>query len=221
MSKVAAAVATNLFEQAAAKAGTDTAPKAKGKQKHQIDIDGLREYAALKNAQKQIEAAIETLKEDVNGAALDYFLNSQRSDSINGIEGDTTASLQLRKRTTRSILSDQEALVLNELNIDIQQDADARFYINNDYSEDQELLGKVSKALDGIVPADFLKATAAKFVVGPKAVGQALDLEDEAQRATVVGMVTTQAARCKFGGSNEEALDILRDVLYPTVKGVK
>ena len=213
--------ATNLFEQAAAKVGTEAPAKGKGKQKHQIDIDGLRQYAALKNAQKQIEAALETLKADVNDVAMDYFLNSQRSDRINGIEGDTTASLQLRKRTTRSILSDQEALVLNELNIDIQQDADARFYINNDYSEDQELLGKVSAALDGIVPADFLKATQAKYVVGPKAVGQALDIEDEAQRATIVEMVTTQAARCKFGGSNEEALDILRDVLYPTVKGVK
>ncbi len=214
-----AAVASNLFEQAAAKVGTEAPAKGKGKAKHQINIDGLREYAALKNAQKQIEAALETLKEDVNGAALDYFLNSQRSDSINGIEGDTTASLQLRKRSTRSVLSDQEALVLNELNVDILHDADARFYINNDYSEDAELLGKVSAALDGIVPADFLKATQAKYVVGPKAVGQALDIEDEDTRATVVDMVTTQAARCKFGGSNEEALNILRDVLYPKLKG--
>ncbi len=212
---------SNLFEAAAAKVGTVDAPKGKGKSKPEIDVEGLRHYAALKNAQKQIDAALETLKEDVNGAAIDYFLNAQRKDSIQGVDGDTTASLQLRKRTSRSILSDQEYLVLNDLGIDTDQATDARFYIDNKYAEDTELLGKVSAALEGIVPTDFLGATAPKYVVSGNAVDQALKIEDESMRETIVDMVTTQAARCKFGGSNEEALNILRDVLFPKQTSTK
>jgi len=212
---------SNLFEAAAEKVGTVDAPRGKGKAKPEINVEGLRHYAALKNAQKQIDAALETLKEDVNGAALDYFLHAGRKDSIQGIEGDTTASLQLRKRTTRSVLSDQEYSVLSDLGIDTDLATDARFYIDNKYAEDTELLGKVSAALEGIVPADFLGATSPKYVVSGNAVDQALKIEDESMRETVVEMVTTQAARCKFGGSNEEALNILREVLFPKPKSTK
>lgn len=212
---------SNLFEAAAEKVGTVDAPKGKGKSKPEIDVEGLRQYAALKNAQKQIEAALETLKEDVNGEAMEYFLNAGRKDSIQGVDGDTTASLQLRKRTSRSILSDQEYSVLSDLGIDTDLATDARFYINNAYAEDTKLLGKVSAALEGIVPADFLGATAPKYVVSGNAVDQALKIEDETTRETVVDMVTTQAARCKFGGSNEEALNILREVLFPKPKSTK
>lgn len=213
---------SNLFEAAAEKVGSETtAKRGSGKTKPEIDVNGLRHYAALKNAQKQIEAALETLKADVNGAAIDYFLNAQRKDSIQGVEGDTTASLQLRKRTSRSVLSDQEYSVLSDLGIDTDLAADARFYINNDYAEDSDLLGKVSAALEGVVPADFLKATSPKYVVSGNAVDQALQIEDETMRETVVEMVTTQAARCKFGGSNEEALNILREVLFPKPTSTK
>ncbi len=212
---------SNLFEAAAAKVGTVDAPKGKGKTKAEIDVEGLRHYAALKNAQKQIDAALETLKEDVNGAAIDYFLAAQRKDSIQGVDGDTTASLQLRKRTSRSVLSDHEYSVLNDLGIDTDVAADARFYIDNKYAEDTELLGKVSAALEGIVPADFLGATQPKYVVSGNAVDQALQIDDETMRETIVDMVTTQAARCKFGGSNEEALNILREVLFPKPKSTK
>ena len=204
-------MAANLFEKA--KAAQPTKPKAKGKAKPEINVEDLRMYAALNAAQKTIATLVDSLKESVNDQALEAFLASQKKDSINGVDGDTNASLQLRKRTSRSVLSDHEQTVLAELGIDISKSADSRFYISNKYAEDTELLGKVSDALDGIVPDDFLGHTGDKYVVGDKAVIQALEIDDANTRRDVLKMVATQAARTKFGGSHDEMLEILDEVL--------
>ena len=138
----------NLFE--AAKKTEIAAPKSKGKSKPQIAVEDLRMYAALKAAQKTIETLVDPLKESVNDVALEAFLTAGTKDSIQGVDGDTTASLQLRKRTSRSALSEQEVLVLKAADVAYEKSADSKFYINNAYSEDNELLGKVSDALEGI-----------------------------------------------------------------------
>lgn len=206
----------NMFEAAKAKQPTKKAP---GKNaKPQFDVESLREYAALKNAQKQIDAALETLKEEVNDQALEIFLNKQNKDSFQGVEGDTTASLQLRKRTSRSSLSEAEQELLDAHGVDTKKTEDSRFYIDRRYSDNAELLGEVATALEGIVPDDFFGHTGDKYVVGDDALSQALSIADENTRRDVIKVVGTQAARCNFGGSNEEALDILRDVIFPKPK---
>jgi len=202
---------SNMFEKA--KTTTAAKPKASGKAKPQVSVEDLHMYAALKAASKAIETMTDTLKESVNEAALDAFIASQKTESIQGIDGDTTASLQLRKRTSRSALSDQEKVVLDELGIDSEKSADSKFYINGAYSEDQELLGKVAAALDGIVPDDFIGHTGEKFVTTSDSLGQAMKIEDEATRRDVIKIVATQAARTKFGGSHQDMLAILDGVL--------
>lgn len=202
----------NMFEKAKATQPAKTSGKGKAA-KPQFDIDSLREYAALKNAQKQIDAALETLKEEVNDQALEIFLNSQDPKSFQGVDGDTSASLQLRRRTSRSTLSDAERELLDAHDIDVVKTEDSRFYIDRRYSDDAELLGKVSAALEGIVPEDFFGHTGDKYVVGTDALSQALKVADEDTRRSVVKVVGTQAARTNFGGSNEEALAIISKLL--------
>lgn len=58
----------NMFEKA--KATEVTKPKAKGKSKPQIDVEGLREYAALKYALNMIDTVVKELKGAVDGTAL-------------------------------------------------------------------------------------------------------------------------------------------------------
>ena len=209
----------NMFDAAKAKQPERTTKSSKGA-KPQFDITDLHTYAALKNAEKQIAAALETLKEDINDEALDIFLNKQTKDSFQGVDGDTSASLQLRKRTSRSTLSEAELELLDAHEIETVKTEDSRFYIDRRYSDDQELLGKVSEALEGIVPEDFFGHTGDKYIVGGNALEQALKIADEDTRRDVTKVVSTQAARCNFGGSNEEALDILRDVIFPKPKSV-
>ncbi|KKL90089.1 hypothetical protein LCGC14_1908180 [marine sediment metagenome] len=201
----------NMFE--AAKKTEIATPKAKGKAKPQIVVEDLRQYAALKAAMKTIETMVETLKESVNDVALDAFLIARRSDSIQGTDGDTTASLQLRKRTSRSVLGEQEVKVLDHLKIAFEKSSDSKFYINSKYSEDSELLGKVSDALEGIVPDDFLGHTGEKFVTTSTSIADAMSIEDIDTRRDVLKIVSTQAARTKFGGTHDEMLKILDKVL--------
>lgn len=205
-------MAANMFDKAKA---TETAkPKVKGKAKPQINVEDLHMYAALKAAEKAIGTMVETLKEDVNETALAAFVEAGNATSIQGVDGDTTASLQLRKRTSRSVLSDQEKLVLDELNISVEKSADSRFYINNEYAEDQELLGKVAAALDGIVPEDFIGHTGEKFVVTSASVGEAFkNCDGPDQLRDILKIVATQAARTKFGGSHDDMVAILDGVL--------
>lgn len=207
----------NMFDKAKATTPTKTVGKGKSA-KPQFDIESLREYAALKNAAKQIDAALETLKEEVNDQALEIFLNSQDKASFQGIEGDTTASLQMRRRSSRSILSEAEAALLGTHEIDVVKTEDSRFYISRDYSDNPELLGKVSAALDGIVPDDFFGHTGDKYIAGPECLTQALKIADEDERRNVVKVVGTQATRANFGGSNEEALAVLQNVIFPKPK---
>lgn len=208
---------SNMFTAAKEKTPTKTVGKGKAT-KPQFDIDSLREYAALKNAAKQIDTVLETLKEEVNDQALDIFLNSQNKASFQGVDGDTTASLQLRKASSRSTLSEasQELLAAND--VDTVKTEDSRFYIDRKYSDNAELLEKVAAALEGVVPEDFFGHTGDKYIVGPNALEQALKIEDEDARRSVTKVVGTQATRANFGGSNEEALNILRDVLFPKPK---
>jgi hypothetical protein len=95
---------------------------------------------------------------------------------------------------------------------------DSRFYISRDYSDNPELLEKVSAALDGIVPDDFFGHTGDKYIAGPECLNQALKIADEDARRNVVKVVGTQATRANFGGSNEEALNVLREVIFPKPK---
>lgn len=201
----------NLF--AKAKATEVSTPKSKGKVKPQIAVEDLRMYAALKAAQKTIESLVDTLAQSVNEEALDAFVESGRADSIEGIDGDTTASLQMRKRSSRSVLSDQEAIVLDSLGISRELSANSKFYINGKYSEDTELLEKVSNALDGIVPDDFLGHTGDKYVTSASSIVEAMKLADKDVRRDVLKIVGVQATRTKFGGSHDEMLAILDKVL--------
>ena len=116
-------MAANMFEKA--KTTEIAKPKSKGKAKPQIAVEDLRMYAALKAAQKTIETMVDTLKESVNEVGMEAFLNAGRSDSIQGVDGDTTASLQLRKRTSRSALSDQEVKVLEDVGVAYAKSADS------------------------------------------------------------------------------------------------
>ena len=206
-------MAPNMFQKAAA--NVDAKPAKKGKKaKPSFDIADLHMYAALKAASKSIETVLATLKEDIDTEALDQFVENRNGTSFEGVDGATTGSMQLRKRSSRSVLSDQEKLVLDDLGISTEKSAEARFYINNKYADDHKLLTKVSKALEGIVPDDFLGATSEKHIVGNAALNEAFaKCKNDDQLRDVLKIVATQACRVTFGGSHEEMVAILDTVL--------
>ena len=208
---------TNLFEKA--KETEVVKPKAKGKAKLRKDIAELDMYAAIQAATKALETMAETLKASINEEAMAIFVEKGTAESFQGVDGDTTASIQLRKRSAKSVLSEQERLVLDELGIATEKSNDSRFYINTKYSEDTDLLGKVSEALSGIVPDDFLGHTGDKYVTTSDSIRQAFEKGGDENILKIVGV---QAARTKFGGTHAEMVAILDTILKsPVLKSVK
>jgi len=76
-------------------------------------------------------------------------------------------------------------------------------------------MGKIAEALEGagIDIGDVFGHTGDKYVVGEAAVDQAMKIEDADTRREVLGNVATQATRVTFGGSHEEAMSILSDII--------
>ena len=204
-------MAANLFEKAK---NTEVAkPKSKGKAKPQFEVEDLHNYAAVVAARKTLETIEATYKASINAEALAIFVKKGTSESVGGVDGSTTGSLQLRKRSGRSALSSQEQIVLGDLNISTELSSTSMFYINKKYAEDAELLGKVSDALDGVVPEDFLGHTGEKFVTTANSMNEAFQNCKGDQLADVLKIVGTQASRTKFGGDHAEMIAVLDGLL--------
>lgn len=201
----------NMFEKA--KQTEVKKPKSKGKAKPEFDIADLETYAAIQAAKKTLETMEKTLKSSINEEAIEIFANKKSAESFNGVDGDTTASLQLRKRSGRSVLSEQEKTILDNLGISNEKSADSKFYINSKYAEDGDLLEKVSAALEDIVPEDFFGHTGEKFVTTDSSIAEAFKNCEGDELIDVLKIVGTQAARTKFGGSHDDMVKILDALL--------
>lgn len=139
--------------------------KAKKSAGNEVQVDGLYEIAAIDLVIKNLESAKSALEGDVKNQVRDIFINNaektgKRPSNFRGIDGPAEASCELRKRSTRSVLTEDEANLLTEANIPFETvtDIEETFVINPAYASDQKLLAKIEKALKGIkdLPEDFI-----------------------------------------------------------------
>ena len=193
----------NLF----AKAGTIAAPKAaKAKAvKTEVQMAGLQQYAELKALQGAIAAVIGTLENELKGTAFDMFIETAEEthkapESFNGVEGIASVSVQMRKRGTNSPLNADELAVLEAAGLTAFEETSVQelYAINPVYAADNKLLAKVSKALEKIVPEDFIMRQEKKA----KMVVSADTMEAAFKMATidpdVIKVVTTMALKPKL-----------------------
>ena len=137
-------------------------PKA-GKDKEQLQLSGIEDLAVIDAVIKQAEAIAATLKAKLNDTTFDHFASKvgqpDRPSSFEGIDGNATASLEIRKRSANSVLSADEVAVLAAEGITAHEEVikPFLFHINEKYAGDTALLGKVEAALAGIVPDDFIQ----------------------------------------------------------------
>ena len=154
----------NLFTKAAA---VPAAPKKEKKSdKVELKTARLAQYAAVNALMKSLETIQATLKGDIEGQMVTYFKGvvvdtKKKPDSYRGIDGEASASLEFRKRSVRSILTDAECETLTNAKIPYGEDVKVTecFVINPKYSEDSALLEKVSGALSKIkdLPEDLIQ----------------------------------------------------------------
>ena len=205
----------NLF----ANAGTIAAPKAaKAKAaKAEVTMNGLQQYAELKALQGAIAAVLGTLESEIKGQAFDMMMEKAQEthkapDSFNGVEGIATVNIQMRKRGTNSPLSEGELAILADAGIAAHEEVGVQelFAINPAYATDDKLLAKVSKALEKIVPEDFIvkQEKKAKMVVSNETMEAAF--KAGTVNPDVVKVVTTMALKPKLTTVDIDA--ILSDV---------
>jgi hypothetical protein len=134
--------------------------------KAEIQIAGLEVYAALDAAYKTIEALKVSARENIDTQIKAYFVREgaalkAQPANFRGIDSDASASCELRKRSNRSALNEQEVQLLEEAGIPVDsiQDKPETFIINPAYLADTAMMNKVGEVLGTIpgIPIDFIQ----------------------------------------------------------------
>ncbi|WP_407305395.1 hypothetical protein [Acinetobacter sp.] len=192
----------SIFDKA--KAVPAKAPATK-KVKQEIALAGIQQLAEIKAAMQSLEAAAKTIEGKVKEAGFAEFLKMEtniRPESFKAVEGMATCSVEMRKRGTNSALNLDEVEALKRLGLKPfeQVVTTEMFGINPIYAADEKLMGKVSKALEKIVPEDFIvhQAGVTKQVVDDALCDAAFKMAPGEDRATALQMVTTMALKPKL-----------------------
>lgn len=205
----------SLFTTAKSIAPVTKAAKAT---KADITMAGVQQYAELKALQTAIAAVIGTMEAEIKGQAFDMFIETAEDthkapDSFNGTEGIASVNVQMRKRGTNSPLNAAELEILTNAGLKAFEETSIQelFAINPSYAADSKLLTKVSKALEKIVPEDFImkQEKKAKMVVSTETMEAAFKMATI--DPNVIRVVTTMALKPKL-----ESIDI--DLILADVK---
>ncbi len=219
------------FAKAKANAGTVTKKKTRKAAKPEYSIEGLRDYAAVRDTIKALTGLESSLKAEVHEQIVEHFVEDglnthSKPVNFNGLDVGATGSCQLRKRTSRSALRPAELETLAEHGIDVEsggvtESAETVFYINKKYEGDEELMDNVSTALDSAnVPEDFLLCAPSKFHTTDDALRQAFSgAESEEDLTTLVGICATIATRVKYEGGIKEALAAITAMMVDEDEG--
>ena len=189
---------------AKAKAVTTTKPAAGKKTKQEIAIAGVQNLAEIKAMMASLEAMAATLEGEIKEAGFSEFLDMEtkiRPESFKGIDGQASASVEMRKRGTNSALNADEVATLEAFGLTPfkQVITTEMFGINPAYAGDEKLMEKVSKAIEKIVPEDFivLQEEKSKMVVNDELLDAAFKLAGD-KRETALRIVTTMALKPKL-----------------------
>jgi hypothetical protein len=148
--------------------------------KAEVQVSGLKTLAEIDALIKALDTLKSTLSTEVKDFAFDHFYttaNGVRPTSFRGIDGDASASIEMRKKSTMSVLGEAEQQLLTEAGVPFEKMVGTvkMFGINPTYTTNDDLLAKVEAALTGIVPEDFIvvQEEKSKYVVTDATVEQA------------------------------------------------
>lgn len=198
------------------------APKAKGKKaKPELNIgtnlDVLAAADAIAKTLKGVQEAYGTM---VKSTMTEHFAKEgtmlgRRPENVRGIGNTSDASLELRKRDERRVLSTEEAEALEAAGVKIEEKVtqEERFYFNDAVLADEAMREKISKALSlidfgGESPILKQEKVVSKIVTD-ESVEQAFAGKTEAEATTLVGLVGTLAIKPKFNGTLKDAVEVL------------
>jgi len=211
----------NMFAKAAT-INTTKPAAAKKSDRPEVAIAGIENLASIDAVMKALTALRATVEETVKGQMHDQFVIDghkigRKPDSFVGTENGATASCELRKRSTMSVLTDDDVALLEAQGITYETVETTKecFVINPAYKDDSKLLEKVSTALEKVpgMPEDFIMMQTGvyKRVVTDETVNQvfAKGVADD-----LLGVVGVLAIKPKIEGSDiQEALKTIQAII--------
>lgn len=205
----------SMFKSAKAIETTPAKGKAADK-KDQVSLPGLMQLAEIDALMKSLAGLKTTLEQEVKAEGFDHFFDvaqktAKRPDNFRGVDGIATASIEMRKRSTASALSEEEQALFEKHNLPTQKVVSVQklFGINPAFAGDDALLEKVSVALEGIVPDNFIVVQEEKFkiVVGDETMDAAFT--NRAPRE-IIEAITVMAIKPKL--ETTDIAKIINDV---------
>jgi hypothetical protein len=160
------ALKQNPFE-AAQSIGSGIKVKQNGTPAKPLDLElpNLELYARLDQAAKAIAEFKAEVRPELEEAVVDRFVKvgaalQARPASFKAAQGAALGCFELRKRSTNSALSEDEAAKLASYNIPLEEltTVEETFVINPQYLSDSKLMQKVGTALSKVpgLPLDFI-----------------------------------------------------------------
>lgn len=127
--------------------------KKKGKQRDEVEIEGLKKVAALKLVADQIKNEADMRAEEVKAKAIEHYVDlmvetGRKPESFVGVEDNASASCEIRKRGSNLSISEETAqkLVASGVSVEKKIKVEQRLVINPNLGNDE--LVKIKKVLD-------------------------------------------------------------------------
>lgn len=148
----------NMFEAAKA-VPVKASAKKKGSDKEVIVVQGLEDVAVLDALIKSLTSLKETLRGPVDEKLREEFVAG--AENFEAVEGQASASAELRKRPVSSPLVAEEVAMLEADGIVVGEveSIPERFIVNPAYASNEAMLKQVSAALAKVkgMPNDFIQ----------------------------------------------------------------
>jgi hypothetical protein len=198
---------------------TTKAKPRKASDKLVVEVPGLADYALVDSLVKNLTTIKKTLWEEVKEFGLGVFLdnaNGRRPANFRGVDGKAEASIELRKRTSLSPLSQDEVdqFDANGVPYETVEEVTELFAINPVHAGNATLMAEVEKALAKVknCPLDLIvkQESKAKRVVTDESIETvfAKDLTD------LVPAVTCIAVKAQTKAGLAEAVEFVSKSLY-------
>lgn len=213
------AKAKNLFDKARQEVASVSQDNTGG-----VEIKGLQRYAAIKAVQKALEAVAKeaeaTAKSNMVGEFIKRGIASHHQPgNFEGREGSALAGCQLRKRTSASKLGAEEIEILTKCGIsteEVEAQKEA-FTINTKYTNDQDLLAKISEKLNEIpdLPNDFIvmQPKVAYKITSDRSIEEVFaTCKDETTLKALLQIVATPAIKLEKADM-QEAIQVVSEIL--------
>lgn len=192
-------------------------PAAKKKEKEEVTLSGLEDLALIDALIKNLGAVKASLESEVKQQAREVFCQTisetgRKPESFRGVDGDASASVELRKRSTASVLRDEECEALEEAGVPYETVAvvEELYAFNPNLSQSD--LAKIDKALKSVkgLPEDIIvkQQAVSKRVVSDETLAAVCR---HAKCPELLDLVTVLAIKPSVGNvSLGKALDIAK-----------